>query len=234
MCGLVFDIGYEETKSDDEYSATPKHDSGQSDSDPNFEETDESEDESYNEAVFDSLKKNFLEGTSKLKDRTSFSNNKEQSPEPFELDGPEDIVVDITNSHDAAIPTETTNNSSMNFILVDYEDPMEEIKSLVQNETSDPPTGDATEPNLNENYPTMDNINTAEPMVSKPPTDSCLMEEHQGFDFNTTEAHDDEDLKCAKLATLVDYLESPEEIGDPNLDLALNNITMPCTEKATE
>ncbi|KAF0928381.1 hypothetical protein E2562_003200 [Oryza meyeriana var. granulata] len=39
---------------------------------------------------------------------------------------------------------------------------------------------------------------------------------------------------CAKLALLVDYLESPEEMGDPNLDLALNNIAMPCTGKATE
>ncbi|KAF0921698.1 hypothetical protein E2562_013435, partial [Oryza meyeriana var. granulata] len=124
--------------------------------------------------------------------------------------------------------------SSIDFIFVDYADPMEEIKSPVQNETSDPSTSDATKPNLNENYPTMDNINTAEPMVSKPPTDSCLMEEHQGFDFNTTEAHDDEDSKCAKLATLVDYPECPEKIGDPNLDLALNNITLPCTGKATE
>ncbi|KAF0907940.1 hypothetical protein E2562_022326 [Oryza meyeriana var. granulata] len=59
--------------------------------------------------------------------------------------------------------------SSMDFILVDYEDPMEEVKS-----------------------------------------------------------------PCAKLATLVDYPESPEEMGDPNLDLALNNITMPRIGKATE
>ncbi|KAF0929261.1 hypothetical protein E2562_018782 [Oryza meyeriana var. granulata] len=72
-----------------------------------------------------------------------------KSPEPFELEGLEDIVDDITNSHDATIPTKTTNN-------------------------------------------------------------------------------------CAKLATLVDYPESPEELGDPNLDLALNNITMPHTKNATE
>ncbi|KAF0915877.1 hypothetical protein E2562_039488 [Oryza meyeriana var. granulata] len=85
-----------------------------------------------------------------------------KSPEPFELDGSKDIVVDITNSHDATIPTRNTNNSSVDFILVDYEDP------------------------------------------------------------------------CAKLVTLVDYPESPEEMGDPNLDFALNNITMPHTEKATE
>ncbi|KAF0929251.1 hypothetical protein E2562_018772, partial [Oryza meyeriana var. granulata] len=236
------------------------HITRQSDSDPNFEETDESEDESNNEVVFDTLKslgdtdmciikeekedtdkkfdseetkaqghiscllrKNFLKGSSKLKDRTSFPNNKELttlipkilSPEPFELDGPEDI-------------------SSMDFILVDYENPMEEIKSPVKNEISDPPTGDATESNLNENYPTMDNINTAEQMAPIPPTDSSLLEEHQCFDFNTTGTHDDEDSKCAKLATLVDYPESPKEIGDPNLDLALNNIIMTCTRKATE
>ncbi|KAF0903038.1 hypothetical protein E2562_024030 [Oryza meyeriana var. granulata] len=85
------------TESDDEYSATPEHDYEQSDSDPNFEETDEAEDDSNNEAVFDTL------------------------------------------------------------------------KSL-----------------------------------------------------------------CAKLVSLVDYPESPEEMGDPNLDLTLNNITMPCTGKATE
>ncbi|KAF0922069.1 hypothetical protein E2562_024020 [Oryza meyeriana var. granulata] len=66
-----------------------------------------------------------------------------KSLEPFELDGPKDIVVDTTNSQDVAIPTETTNNSSMDFILVDYEDPMEEIKSPVQNEISDPPTDSA-------------------------------------------------------------------------------------------
>ncbi|KAF0889565.1 hypothetical protein E2562_028659 [Oryza meyeriana var. granulata] len=45
-----------ETELDDEFSATPKHDSRQSDSNPNFEETDESEDESNNEAVLDTLK----------------------------------------------------------------------------------------------------------------------------------------------------------------------------------
>ncbi|KAF0896597.1 hypothetical protein E2562_026300, partial [Oryza meyeriana var. granulata] len=45
-----------ETELDDEYSATPEHDSGQSDSDPNFEETDEPKDESNNEVVLDTLK----------------------------------------------------------------------------------------------------------------------------------------------------------------------------------
>ncbi|KAF0921697.1 hypothetical protein E2562_013434 [Oryza meyeriana var. granulata] len=45
-----------ETESDDEYSATPEHDSEQSDFDPYFKEIDEYEDESNNEAVFDTLK----------------------------------------------------------------------------------------------------------------------------------------------------------------------------------
>ncbi|KAF0921804.1 hypothetical protein E2562_020098, partial [Oryza meyeriana var. granulata] len=45
-----------ETESDDGYSTTPEHDSRQSDSDPNYEEIDEAEDDSNNEAVFDTLK----------------------------------------------------------------------------------------------------------------------------------------------------------------------------------
>ncbi|KAF0927566.1 hypothetical protein E2562_034368 [Oryza meyeriana var. granulata] len=144
-----------ETKSDGEYSASPEHDSGQSDSDPNFEETDESEDESNNEAVLDMLKslkyclqmethnpkpasskqsRSILQDDNCIIPENPLSNKPSPdddcvSPEPFELDGSEDIVVDITNSHDAAIPTRTTNNSLMDFILVDYEDPMEEVKS---------------------------------------------------------------------------------------------------------
>ncbi|KAF0891851.1 hypothetical protein E2562_011252 [Oryza meyeriana var. granulata] len=45
-----------ETELDDEYSTTPEHDSRQSDSDQNYEETDEVEDNSNNEGVFDTLK----------------------------------------------------------------------------------------------------------------------------------------------------------------------------------
>ncbi|KAF0904382.1 hypothetical protein E2562_034456, partial [Oryza meyeriana var. granulata] len=118
--------------------------------------------------------------------------------------------------------------SSMDFILVDYEDLMEEIKSPVQNEISDPPTGDAIEPNHNENYSTMDNINTTEPMVQNLPLTPVSWKSTNVLILTQQQ------LMCAKLATLVDYPESPKEIGDPNLDLTLNNITMPHTRKATE
>ncbi|KAF0917412.1 hypothetical protein E2562_017861 [Oryza meyeriana var. granulata] len=221
MWWRIFGERMAETESNGEYSATPEHDSGQSDSDPNFEETDESEDESNNEAVLDTLKSldtspvnkektssraaqisksehhspiirsrynahyfakvNYLDsknfGLAKIpaglpricKYCLQMETHNPKSPETFELDGSEVIVVDITNSYDAAIPTGTTNNSSMDFILVDYEDPMEEVKSPVQNKISNTPTGDATEASHNVDYPTMDNINIAEPMVPKKP-----------------------------------------------------------------
>ncbi|KAF0922410.1 hypothetical protein E2562_034653 [Oryza meyeriana var. granulata] len=50
------EVTLQETELDDEYSAILEHDSGQSDSDPNFEEIGEAEDDGNNEAGFDTLK----------------------------------------------------------------------------------------------------------------------------------------------------------------------------------